>query len=155
MKNIRPVALLAVIIFSACAPPPDPKEPERAALRQEMEAFWQEAQKAIPAEPEELRLEINTGGTFTEVMDQTRATVDHFEEMLKLINPGGQGPNWEVLNLGVPNHLKTLRIELALLDVKRAEEKLLADPEDAAARGRLDRAKEQLLKLAAEARAAD
>ena len=155
MAMMVAVVLVVVALGASCAPLPDPQEPKRAALRQEMAAYWQQVHMAIPREPPELAMEINTGASFTEVADETAATIDHFEEMLKLADAEGKGPNWEVLNLGVPNHLKTLRIELALLDLKRAEERLRCDPDDAAARKRLNRQKEVLLKLATEARAAD
>jgi hypothetical protein len=147
--------IVTLALAAACAPPPDPQEPKRAALAKEMAAYWLEVQKAIPREPPELAMEIKTGDSFAQVADETSATLDHFEQMLKLVDAEGKGPNWEVLNLGVPNHLKTLRIELALLDLKRTEERLMCDPDDAAAHKRLDRAKEVLLKLATEARAAD
>lgn len=158
MKKIL-LVILAAALAASCATPPDPgvarRESARAALQKEMAAYFEQVQKAIPAEPAELKMEIPTGAGFAELADQTAATVDHFESMLKLVDAEGKGPNWEVLNIGVPNHLKTLRIELALLDLKRAEEKLMCDPDDATARKRLDRAKEILLRLATEARAAD
>ena len=160
MKKMR-VAMVAVAALAVaslaitCAPPPDPKEAKRAALDREMAAYWQQVQKAIPREPPELAMEIKTGDSFAQVADETAATLDHFEGMLKLVDAEGKSPNWEVLNLGVPNHLKQLRIGLALLDIKRAEERLMCDPDDAATRKRLDRGKEVLLKLATEARAAD
>jgi hypothetical protein len=155
MKKLLALMIVAVALTASCAPPPDPKEPKRAALKQEMAAYWQQVQKTIPREPPELAMEIPTDASFEQVADETAATLDHFEQMLKLVDAEGKGPNWEVLNLGVPNHFKQLRIEFALLDLKRAEERLRCDPDDAEARKRLDRGKEVLLKLATEARAAD
>lgn len=56
--------------------------------------------------------------------------------------------NWEIHNLGIPNWLQGLRIDLVHLEVKYLEEYVLSHPNEAVAADRLERARAHLAELA-------
>ena len=56
--------------------------------------------------------------------------------------------NWEIHNLGTPNWLQRVRIDLVHLEVKYLEEYVLSHPQEATAAERLERAKAHLAELA-------
>ena len=56
--------------------------------------------------------------------------------------------NWEIHNLGIPNWLQGLRIDLVHLEVKFLEEYVLSRAQEAAAAERLERARAHLAELA-------
>lgn len=70
-----------------------------------------------------------------------------FEDVPYYDNPF-QNRNWELHNLGIPNRMQRLRIDLMHMEIKYLEEFLKTNSKDAAAHGHLQELKKQFAELA-------
>lgn len=156
------------------------KETELLKLAKEMEKFWHRIERLnrIEHSMPELAFEINTKGTFFDILSSIRNAIDSIESLLDLLRrsdeelprdfrsllirrniapnlfsgvPYYENPfeirNWEIHNIGTPNWLQKVRIDLVHLEVKYLEEYVLSHAQEAAAE-RLEKAKTYLAELA-------
>ena len=154
---------------------------ELLKLVENMEKFWNRIERLnrIEHSMPELAFEINTKGTFFDVLNSIKDAINSIEELLHLLRrsdeelpenfrsllikkdivpslfsdvPYYENPfeirNWEIHNLGTPNWLQKVRIDLVHLEVKYLEEYVLSHTQEAAAAGRLEKAKAHLAELA-------
>lgn len=157
------------------------KETELLKLVEEMAKFWNRIERLnrIEHSMPELAFEINTKGTFFDILSSIRSAIDSIEELLGSLRrsdeelpknfrsllirrnvapslfsdiPYYENPfeirNWEIHNIGTPNWLQKVRIDLVHLEVKYLEEYVLSHAQEAAAAERLEKAKAHLAELA-------
>jgi len=86
-------------------------------------------------------------GDFSSLLIRRNIALSLFSDVPYYENPF-ENRNWEIHNLGTPNWLQKVRIDLVHLEVKYLEEYVLSHAQEAVAAERLEKAKTHLAELA-------
>lgn len=119
---------------------------------EEMQRYWREVERLNTLEHSmrELALNIDAGASFFDIMGACRNNIEiirSFHDQLHETE-GASTKNWEIHNLGIPNRMRRLEVDLMQLELKYLEELLKTQPGDPFARERLTALKAEFKRIA-------
>lgn len=122
------------------------------AIATEMESFWDQIEKLNDLEHSmrEFAVDIDARGSFFEVLAACNENIGYllsFFDVFRETEDNGR-TNWELHNIGVPNRVNRLRIDLMHLEIKYLEEYLKTHDNEVVARTRLDALKAEFTHIA-------
>jgi hypothetical protein len=129
------------------------------AISEEMNLFWAQVERlnSIEHSMAEFAVPIDARGSFFDVLSQMQREHRYLQSFFDAFREADQDglKHWELHNLGVPNRMQQLHIDLLHLEIKFLEEYLKTHPEDSVARIRLEALKRQFKEIAQHAAVRD
>jgi hypothetical protein len=115
----------------------------------QFDQFWNkiaEDQKGAAEGLENMQVEVNTDADFFEVLNDAKEKIKSFENLsIKLCET--ETSDWELINLGIPNHIVRLKILIHHLELKHLEDCLTYNPSDELLQAKYEKAKVDFLDL--------
>jgi hypothetical protein len=122
-------------------------------IQADVATYWEQVHVANTkrhAAPPDVRLDVDTGASFTVLVRRARRTAAQIDDVIAEIYPerAEPGTHWEWLNLALPNLFQRLDMLFEQITVRYLEQELAAHPNDAGVGHRLERARARFLRRA-------
>jgi hypothetical protein len=126
-------------------------------IMEEMTRYWTRIEKLNTLEHStpDLAFEIDAKGSFFDIVRSCRENIGYISSFHDTLHKSDGDANWEIHNLGIPNRMQRLNIDLMHMEIKFLEEFLKTNSKNQEARKRLEFLKEAFAELAQHATAVD
>ncbi|MFC0517341.1 hypothetical protein ACFFGT_24230 [Mucilaginibacter angelicae] len=117
-------------------------------LQHDSEQYWSKIEE-IANDPKSTiaKVKVNTSADYEELSNDIGDTVEHLQELLNLVGEECKKQNWKLFNVDLPENISKISVLTKYMQIKYLEAYVLATPQDMAAKSKLDKMRETLLKL--------
>lgn len=114
-------------------------------LKHQIEEFWSRAESVYTNDPSDFNFIIDTKANYIDLNEAISRSLSLLEDLLDSLSPEDKNKYWEIFNLGVPNHISSIKLLQDQMILKYLETYTLSHPSDMAAKAQLDKLRENFL----------